>query len=124
MAQYIRIHSSESSSLVAALVCPSVICCIQVLGQQVAVTVGWDGDPSGRLILGLLVSIGSTSMTTGVVAATEVDTSDTSVSSLSQTLVDIPVGLPIVICLFLSSTAAKNYWVDSIASSLLTSLVL
>ena len=47
--------SSESPSLVGSLVCPSVICCIQVLGLQVAVTAGWDGDPSGRLILGLLV---------------------------------------------------------------------
>ena len=75
--------SSESPSLVGSLVCPSIICCIQVLGLQVAVTAGWDGDPSGRVILGLLVPIGSTSRMTGVVAAVEVGTLGTSVTSLS-----------------------------------------
>ena len=78
----------------------------------------------GRLILGLLVSIGSTSKTTGMVAATEVDTSGTSVSSLSQASVVIPIGCLVELFLFLSSTAAKNCHVDAIASSLLTSLVL
>ena len=78
-----EVLSSESPSLVGSFVCPSVICCIHVLGQQVAVTVGQDGDPSGRLILGLLVPLGSTSRTTGVVAAIVVGASGTSVTSLS-----------------------------------------
>ena len=84
--------SSESSSLVGLLICPSAICCIQVLGLRVAVAIGQDRDPFGRLILGLLVSIGSTSKTTGVVAVTEVDISGTSVASLSQTSVEVPIG--------------------------------
>ena len=99
--------SSESSSLVSLLICPSAICCIQVLGLQVAVAIGQDRDPFGRLILGLLVSIGSTSKTTGVVVATEVDTSGTSVSSLSQTSVETPIGCLVELFLFLSSTVAK-----------------
>ena len=114
---------SSHSPLVGSLVCP-VICCIQVLGLQVAVTAGWDGDPSGRLILGLLVPIGSISRKTGVVAAVEVGALGTLVTSLSHTSADIPVGLPVEIFVFLLSMAAKNCQVDAIASSLLTSLVL
>ena len=67
-----------------------MICCIQVLGQHVAVAVGWDGDPLGKIILGLLVPLGSTSRATGgvVVVAIVVGTLGTSVSSLSQTSTD------------------------------------
>ena len=57
-----------ASSHLGSVVYPSVSCCIQVLGLHVAVTVGWDGDPSGKLILGLLVPLGSTSRVTGGVA--------------------------------------------------------
>ena len=89
-----------------------------------AVTVGQDGDPLGRLILGLLVPIGSTSRTAGVVAAVEVDVLGTSVTFLSQVSDVISVGLPVEVFQFLSSTVAKNCQVDAIASSLLTSLVL
>ena len=84
-----------ASSLLGSLVCPSVSCCIQVLGLHVAVTVGWDGDPLGKLILGLLVPLGSTSRVTGgvvvevvVVAIIVVSISGTSTLSLSQTSVD------------------------------------
>ena len=61
---------------------------------------------------------------TGLVAALDVDTLGTSVTSLSQTSAEIPVGLPVEIFVFLLSTVAKNCQVDAIASSLLTSLAL
>ena len=76
------------SSLLGSLICPSVSYCIQVLGLHVAVIVGWDVDPSGKLILGLLVPLGSTSRFTGGVVAV-VGTSSTSTTSLSQTSVDV-----------------------------------
>ena len=85
---------------------------------------GWDGDPLGRITLGLLVSIGSTSGITGVVVTTEVDVPGTSQSSLPQTSDDTHIGLPVESFPFLSSTVAKNCRVDANASSLLTSLVL
>ena len=79
-----------TSSLLGSLVCPSVSCCIHVLGLHVAVTVGRDGDPLGRLILGLLVPLSSTSIVIGgvvvevvVVATVVVGTSSSSVLSLS-----------------------------------------
>ena len=59
-------------------------------------------------MLGVLVSIGSTSGITGVVVTTEVDVPGTSISSLLQTSDDTPIGLPVESFLFLSSTAAKN----------------
>ena len=117
-----------ASSLLGSLVCPSVSCCIQILGLHVAVTVGWDRDPSGKLILGLLVLLGSTSKVTGgvvaevVVAMVVASISGTSTLSLSQTSVDgnwFPAG----ILTFLLSTAAKNWQVDANASSLLASFV-
>ena len=67
-----------------------MICWIQVLGLQVAVAVGQGEDPFGRITLGLLVSIGSTSGTTGVVMTAEVDVPGTSMSSLLQTSDDTP----------------------------------
>ena len=76
-------------SLWGSVVCPSVSCCIHVLGLHVAVMVGHEGDPSGRLILGLLVPISSTSNDTGgivvevVVATVVFGTSGTSIFSLS-----------------------------------------
>ena len=78
-----------ASPLLGSLVCLSVSCCIHVLGLQVAVTVGQDGDPLGKLILGLLIPLGSTSKVTGgvvievVVAMVVVGTSGTSTTSLS-----------------------------------------
>ena len=78
-----------------------MICCIQVLGLQVAVAVGQDGDPFGRITLGLLVSTGSTSGTTGVVMTSEADTPGTSMSSLLQTSDDTPKVLPVELLLFL-----------------------
>ena len=79
----------------------------------------------GKLILGLLVPLGSTSGATGgvVVVVIVVGTSDPSVTSLSQTSADA-IGLPVVTLTFLLSTAAKNCQVDAIASSLLASFVL
>ena len=74
-----------ASSLLDSVICPSVSCCIQVLGLQVAVTVGWDGDPSGKLILGLLVPLSSTSRVTGGVVVVVTGTCGTSITSLSQT---------------------------------------
>ena len=82
-----------ASSLLGSVICPSVSCCIQVLGLHVAVTVGWDGDPLGKLILGLLVPLGSTSRVTGgvvievVVAIVLAGISGTSTTSLSRTSV-------------------------------------
>ena len=83
-----------ASSLPGSAICPSVSSCIQVLGLHVAVTVGWDGDPSSKLILGLLVPLGSTSRVTGgvavevVVGIVVVGISGTSTTSLLQTSVD------------------------------------
>ena len=64
-------------------------CCIHVLGLHVAVTVGQDGDPSDKLILGLLVPLGFISIVIGgvvvevvVVATVVVGTSGTSIISL------------------------------------------
>ena len=54
----------------------------------------------------------------------EVDVPGTSMSSLLQTSDDTPKDLLVEIFRFLSSTAAKNCWVDANASSLLASLVL
>ena len=84
-----------------------MICCIQVLGLQVAVAVGQGEDPFGRITLGLLVSIGSTSGTTGVVMTAVVDIPGTSMSSLLQTSDDTPKDLPVELFLFLLSTVAK-----------------
>ena len=78
----------------------------------------WKNSP------GLLVSIGSTSGTTGVVMTAEEDIPGTSMSSLLQTSDDTPKDLPVELFLFLSSTAAKKCQVDTNASSLLASLVL
>ena len=86
---------------------------------------GQDGDPLGKLILGLLVHLGSTSRATGgvVVVVIVVGTSGTSVTSLSHTSADA-IGLPVVTLTFLLLTAAKNCQVDAITSSLLASFVL
>ena len=80
-----------ASSLLGSLVCPSVSCCIHVLGLHVAVTAGWDGDPLGKLTQGLLVPLGSTSRVTGgvvvevvVVAIVVVGISGITTTSLSQ----------------------------------------
>ena len=88
------------------------------------VAVGLDGDPFGRITLGLLVSIGSTSGTTGVVMTTEADVRGTSMSSLLQTSDDTSKDLLVELFLFLLSTATKNCQVHANASSLLASLVL
>ena len=80
-----------ASSLLDSVVCPSVSCYIQVLGLHVAVTIGWYRDPLGKLILGLLIPLGSTSKVTGrvvievVVAIVVVGISGISTTSLSQT---------------------------------------
>ena len=52
--------------------------CTHVLGLQVAVAVGLEGDPLGRKDLGLLVSIVSASGPTEVVSTTGVDVAGTS----------------------------------------------
>ena len=90
---------------------------------------GWDGDPLGKLILGLLVPLSSTSIIIGgvvvevvVVKTAVVGTSGTSLISLSQTSVDVnwfPAGIPT----FLLSTVAKNCQVDANVSALLASFV-
>ena len=75
-----------------SLICPSVSCCIHVLGLHVAVTVGHDGEPSGRLTLGLLAPINVKSVDMGevvdvvVVTRVVVGTSVNSNLPLSQTL--------------------------------------
>ena len=104
-------------------------CCIHVLGLHVAVTVGHDGDPLGRLILGLLVPLSSTSTFIGgvvveavVVATVVVGTSGTSLFSLSWTSMDVN-WFPAGTSTFLLSTAAKNCQVGANASALLASFV-
>ena len=90
------------------------------------VAVGLGGDPLGKKVLGLWVSVSvvSASGTTGVASTTEIDVAGTSFSFLSQTSDIIPTGPYVVLLLFLSFTVAKNCQVDAIASSLLASLVL
>ena len=77
----------------------------------------------GKLILGLLVPLGSTSRITGgvvvevaVVTMVVVGISGTSATFLSHTSVDAQ--LPMGILAFLLSTAAKNCCVDANASLL------
>ena len=89
------------------------------LGLHVAVTVGHDGGPSGRLILGLLVPLSSTSTLIGgvvveavVVATVVVSTSSTSILPLSCTSMDVNWSLAGIFT-FLPSTAAKNCQVDT-----------
>ena len=115
--------SIESASpLLDSLICPSAICCIQVLGLHVAVTVGQDGDPLGKLILGLLVPLGSISRATGVVVSIETGISHTSATSLSGTSA-VSIGFSVATLAPLLLIAAKNHQVDVIASSLLASFV-
>ena len=100
-----------ASPLLGSFVCPSVSCCIHVLGLHVAVTVERDEDPSGKLILALLVPLGSTSRVTGgvvvevVVTMVVVGISGTSTTFLSHTSVDAQP--PVGILAFFLSTAAK-----------------
>ena len=61
-----------SLSLRGSVVCPSVNCCIHVLGLHVAVAVGWGIVLSGKLILGLSVPLRLASTMVGEVGA-EVD---------------------------------------------------
>ena len=96
------------SSGAGPFICPSEIHCTHVLSLQVAVVVGLEGDPLGRKVLGLLVSVVSASGTTGVVVTTEVNVTGTSFSFLPQTSDDIPIGPSVVLPLFLSFTVAKN----------------
>ena len=92
-------------------------------------TVGHDGDPLGRLILGLLVPLSSTSTVIAgvvveavVVATVVVSTSGTSILPLSWTSMDVNWFLTGTFT-FLLSTAAKNCQVDTNASALLASFV-
>ena len=91
-----------------------------------AVAVGLEGEPLGRKVLGLPVSVSVVSalVTTGVVGATEVDITGTSFSFLPQTTDEVSIGPSILVPLFLSFTVAKNCLVDAIASSILAFLVL
>ena len=79
--------------------------CTQVLGQWVAVAVGLEGDPFGKKVLGLLVSVpvASASCICGVIGILEEIA--TSFSFLSA---EVTVGSSAGISLFLSCTAAKN----------------
>ena len=88
-----------------SLICPSEMHCTQVLGQQVAVAVGLEGDPLGKKVLGLLVlvSVASASGISGVIGILEGIT--TSFSFLSD---EVTVGSSAVGPLILSCTAAKK----------------
>ena len=96
--------------------------CTQVLGQQVAVAVGLEGDPLGKKVLGLLVSvsIASASGISGVIGILE------GIATLFSFLsAEVTVGSSAAVSLFLSCTAAKKIdEFDAIASSLPASLVL
>ena len=107
--------SAESSpSLVGSFICPSETCCTHVHGLQIAVTVGLEGDPLGRKVLGLLVSPSVVSVsvigveeTTGIIMCSAFP---------PETSVAISAG-KLVVVLFCPLTIAKNYLVEVIASS-------
>ena len=81
------------------MICPSEMCCTQVLGRQVAVAVGLEGDPLGKKVLGLLVSVSvaSASGISGVIGILEGIA--TSFSFLSA---EVTVGSSAVVSPFLS----------------------
>ena len=93
------------SSWVGSLICPSEMHCTQVLGQQVAVAVGLEGDPLGKKVLGLLVSVSvaSASGISGVIGILEGIA--TSFSFLPD---EVTIGSSAAAPLFLSCTTAKN----------------
>ena len=80
--------------------------------------VGLEGDPFGRKVLGLLVSI---SVTTGVADITGILRF---IAFSLEASADVPMGNSTVVTLFCSLTEAKNCLVEAIAPSLLASLVL
>ena len=80
--------------------------------------VGLEGDPFGRKVLGLLLSI---SVTTGVAEVTGILRF---IAFSPEASADVYVGNSIVVTLFCSLTEAKNCLVEAIASSLFASLVL
>ena len=79
--------------------------CIQVLGQQVAVAVGLDGDPLGKKVLRLLVSVSvaSASGISGVIGILEGIA--TSFLFLSD---EVTFSSSAAVSLFLSCATAKN----------------
>ena len=84
------------------------------------VAVGWEGDPFGRKVLGLLVSLSVVSVSIGAEETTGIFIGvfppETSV------VVVVSTGNSVVVS-FCLLTVAKKFLVDAIASSLLASLV-
>ena len=83
-----------------------------------AVTVGLEGDPLGRKVLGLLVSV---SVTVGVAEVTGIFRF---IVFPSEVTAYVSTGSSDVVTSFHSLTEAKNCLVKANASSLLASLVL
>ena len=99
------------------MVCPSVSCCIHVLGLQVAITVGHDEDLSGKLILGLLEPRSSGSTVEGVVIVMVI-VGTFIILTLSLSCISMDVTLfSVEASLSLWLTTAKNCQVDSNAST-------
>ena len=101
-----------------SFICPSKTHCTHVHGLQVAVAVGLEGDPLGRKVLGLLVSV---SLTVGVAEVTGILRLIVFPPEVSA---DVSTCNSVVVTQFCSLTEAKNCLVEAIASSLLASLVL
>ena len=82
------------SSWAGSLICLSEMCSTQVLGQQVALAVGLEGDPLGKKVLGLLVSVSGASASgiSGVIGILEGIT--TSFSFLSD---EVTIGSSLVV---------------------------
>ena len=101
-----------------SFICPSKTHCTHICGLQVAVTVGLEGDPLGRKVIGLLVSV---SVTVGVAEVTGILIFIVFPSEVTANVSTISSD---VVTQFCSLTEAKNCLVEAIASSLSACLVL
>ena len=83
-----------------------------------AVAVGLEGDPLGRKVLGLLVSVSVTAEVAEVTGILRF------IVFPSEVTADVSTGSSVVVTQLCSITEAKNCLVEAIASSLLASLIL
>ena len=97
-----------ASSRVGPSICPSQICCTHILGLQVAVAVGLEGDQLGKKVLGLLVSVSVVSASGTSRVAGAIGVTGTFFSFIPQTSDEVTVGPSVVVSLLFSCTAAKT----------------